>query len=522
MAECNRTLTIKEFYQVDIGPLSVDFGEVCVRSVCTQRLEMINHLSTHVWVQLQVDCPELQGSSPVSYVLSPHSQTALTLTFQSTDLGEFYRTVPYTVNQKHPGQILVQAHVVPVSLELSTHWLVLHPTSTWLARSGYRSSVTLRNHRNHPAEFTWKPVITDSGIRFSIRPATGVVDAYKELDCEVVWHSAFSSPVEGDFDLSVHEGNKRCLHCVAKVGCTTVELTAKKRVTFESVPLNMTSVRTAVLRNTGAHHAFYQVEDVCPMPGMVLSPAEGVVPRGGQTLLNVQFNPDSVIKFDTRFEIALKGMKSIELRVGGSVEPPNVEISRSRFQLFGVYLGSQRSVPFTLINHSSALARVTFDLTEYTDFSVQSTDLSAVMDPGVTVVEIQPRQTVDCSLVFCPTQVASYNFELPMSVNGMVFSRTLPFSLPPSASTFSTSCTLTSGSSKATIQPVPLSVSIATSSRYVEATVVRAPVQMSPDSLHFNIASMPKTYTKVHILAFYWQMHHVFTMLKRRGWGYMK
>ncbi|KAJ0041737.1 hypothetical protein NL108_007543, partial [Boleophthalmus pectinirostris] len=218
MAECNRTLTIQELYQVVIGPLSVDFGEVCVRSVCTQTLEMINHLSTHVWVQLEVDCPELQGSSPASYVLPPHSQAALTLTFQTSELGEFYRTVPYTMNQKHPGQILVQAQVVPVSLELSTDWLVLHPTSTLLARSGYRSSVTLRNHRNHPAEFTWKPVITDSGIRFSIRPASGfIVAAYKELDCEVVWHPAFSSPVEGDFDLSIHEGNKLRLHCVARV-----------------------------------------------------------------------------------------------------------------------------------------------------------------------------------------------------------------------------------------------------------------------------------------------------------------
>ncbi len=46
-----------------------------------------------------------------------------------------------------------------------------------------------------------------------------------------------------------------------------------------------------------------QVLDVCPLPGMVVSPPEGVVPSGGQAELKIHFNPDSVIKFDTRIEV---------------------------------------------------------------------------------------------------------------------------------------------------------------------------------------------------------------------------
>lgn len=175
-----------------------------MQSVCVQKLELINHLSVFVWVQLQVDCPELQGSSPLSHVLSPHSHNTLPLTFQSNKLGPFYRlmggsssthfhymktslqflqvqykhslfsrSVSYSVNQRHPGQILVQAQVVPLALDLSTTLLVLRPIPTLLAQSGYRSSVTLRNQRNHAAEFTWRPVVSEGGILFSIRPATG-------------------------------------------------------------------------------------------------------------------------------------------------------------------------------------------------------------------------------------------------------------------------------------------------------------------------------------------------------------
>nr|XP_046237666.1 cilia- and flagella-associated protein 47-like [Scatophagus argus] len=483
VADCNRTLTAQELFQVDIGPLLVDFGEVCVQSVCVQNLELINRLSVFIWVQLEVDCPELQGSSPLSHILSPHSHSILPLMFQSSKLGPFYRPVSYSVNRKHTGQILVQAKVVPLALELSTTLLELHPTPTMLAQSGYRSSVTLRNQRNHAAEFTWRPVVTECGILFSIRPATGTVEPYRELDCEVVWHPSFSSPPQGDFDLCVHDGNTQSLHCVAKVGSTSVQL-ADKHVIFGSVPLNMPSVRTAVLHNTGQNHAYYQVVDVCPLPGMVVGPPEGMVPSGGQALLKIDFNPDSVIKFDTRVEIALRSLKSIELRVSGSVEPPNIAISVSHFQFDGVHAGCQQAIPFTLTNRSSAAASFTFNLSEYTDFSLHLPQPSAKKELGVSVVEVQGSQTVNCSLVFSPTQAASYDFDLPLRVNGVRWPTAFTFSTPSSSS--ASSSLLTAGSRKHVIKP--LSVTMATpQSPRIQATVLCAPLEMSPRSLQFHV-----------------------------------
>lgn len=156
-----------------LGPLLVDFGEVCAQSVCTQRLEMTNGLPWFVWVQLEVDCPELRASSPLSHVLEPRSCSTLPLTFQSSSLGPFIRSLSYSVNQRHPGQVLIKARVVPLSLELSANLLLLSPVPSLAVQSGYRSSVTLRNRLNHAARFTWQPVVTDNGILFSVRPATG-------------------------------------------------------------------------------------------------------------------------------------------------------------------------------------------------------------------------------------------------------------------------------------------------------------------------------------------------------------
>ncbi|KAM9328460.1 cilia- and flagella-associated protein 47-like [Pholidichthys leucotaenia] len=496
VADCNKTLTARQLHQVVIDPLFVDFGKVCVQSVCVQKLELINHLSMYIWVQLKVDCPELQGSSPLSHVLPPRSHITLLLTFQSSNLGSFNGPVSYTVNQQHPGQILVQAQVVPMALELSTNMLVLHSTPNLLTASGYRSSVTLINNCNKAAEFTWRPLVTENGILFSVRPATGVVEPHKELDCEVVWHPSFSAPSEGDFDLCVHEGNTQRLHCVAKVGITSVQL-AEKQITFGSVPLNMLSTRSAVLHNTGQNHAFYQILDLCPLPGMTLSPSEGVVPSKGQVVLNIHFNPEYVIRFDTRIEIALRNLKSIELRVGGSVEPPNVDISVSHFQFYGVHAGSQQVIPFTLANHSPAAARVTFDLSDYEDFSLQLPQSSATeRAPGVSIVEVLGFQTVDCSLVFSPTEVVTYDFDLPLMVNGVRWPTALlpPF---PTPSCSSTSSTVAADSRRHRVKSGSHVVTMAAQqSPHIQASVLCAPLEMTPSTLQFHVEPQSDIYTK--------------------------
>ncbi|XP_029603297.1 cilia- and flagella-associated protein 47 [Salmo trutta] len=486
VADCSRTLTVQQLHQVVIGPSSIDFGEVCVASVCVRNLDLVNNLQVYVWVQLELDCcPELQRSSPLSHVLPPLSRATLPLVLESTKLGKFHKSISYTVNSHHRSHVLVQSQLVPVVLQLSQSQVVLSPSPSYLAQSGYRGTVTLVNPRNHPADFTWRPVITETGMAFSIRPATGTVEAYRELDCEVMWHPSFCSPLEGQFDLCVHQGNTAQLRCVAKLGSSSVQL-AEKHLVFGSVPLIFPSVRTAMLHNTGHNHAYFQVLDVYPLPGMVVTPTEGVVPVGGQAEVQVHLNPGAVMKFDTRVEIVLRNMKSLELRVGGSVEPPLVDINMKSFLFHGVYSGSSRGVPFSLRNRSSALARVQFDLSEHTDFTIHFPPHSAgtSQEPDVFVMDLQGQQTAQCCLVFSPKQVAAYDFNLPVMVNGvgMPPSSSLSSHAPPSSVPKSSS-----SRDQHIVTPRPLPIAMEKLSRRVQATALRAPLEMSPSSLQFDL-----------------------------------
>ncbi|XP_037829915.1 cilia- and flagella-associated protein 47-like [Kryptolebias marmoratus] len=100
----------------------------------------------------------------------------------------------------------------------------------------------------------------------------------------------------------------------------------------------------------------------------MVSPCEGVVPSRGLAPINIHFNPDCVLRFDAKIEIALRNMKSIELRVAGSVEPPNVDISVVASHDFylplminGVKWPTDSLSPFSSLSSSSTSPSLTAD-----------------------------------------------------------------------------------------------------------------------------------------------------------------
>ncbi|NXG20600.1 CFA47 protein, partial [Grallaria varia] len=215
--DCSLTLTHKQLHQIFIGPSTIDFGDVCVYSTTTKELHIINNLLVHIWVQIEIEIAELQGTSPLSQVVPPLTKTHIPIVFETITLGIFKRSFAYKINNQHIGHVLVVANAVPIELELSTRELVLNPVPGCLAETEFRATVRVYNPRNHPVGFTWKPVATERKTAFSIQPARGIVEAYSDLECEVVWHPGFNSPEEGEFILCVRKGNAVDLKCFAKV-----------------------------------------------------------------------------------------------------------------------------------------------------------------------------------------------------------------------------------------------------------------------------------------------------------------
>ncbi|NXH20534.1 CFA47 protein, partial [Bucco capensis] len=215
--DCSLTLTSRQLHQILIGPSTIDFGDVCVYSSTVRQLHIINNLLVHIWVQIEMEMDELVQTSPLSQVVPPLTRTHIPIVFETETPGMFKRSFTYTINSQHLGHVLVVAKAVPAELQLSARELLLTPLPGYLAETEFRATVSIHNPRNHPAEFTWRPVLTGRATAFSIQPAKGSVEAYGHLECEVLWQPGFSSPEAGEFNLCVRRGNTVTLKCFAKV-----------------------------------------------------------------------------------------------------------------------------------------------------------------------------------------------------------------------------------------------------------------------------------------------------------------
>ncbi|KAM6144631.1 LOW QUALITY PROTEIN: cilia- and flagella-associated protein 47 [Phoenicopterus ruber ruber] len=488
--DCSLTLTSKQLHQIHIGPSTMDFGDVCVYSTTARKLHIINNLLVHIWIQIEIEIDELQQTGPLSQVVPPLTKSHIPIVFETNTLGMFKRSFTYTINNQHLGHVLVVAKAVSVELELSAREVILNPLPGYLAETEFRTTVRVYNRRNHPAEFTWKPIITDRGTAFSIQPAKGVVEAYRDLECEVVWHPGFNSPEAGEFNLRVRKGNTIKLKCFAKLGTTKVQF-IEQRIPFSHSPVGLSTSKTAVLQNIGYNHAYFQVLDSNPLPGMMITPTEGVVPVGGHADLRICFTPNAKMSFDTRVEVAVRNSGVLVLRIGGFVEIPEISIDVELFDFGGVYVSSTKSIPFLLQNKGQACTRVEFDFSKHKDFKLNADDCSVIdccsSKPYLYSVNLKGKSALQCCLSFTPKEVAAYDFTLPVNTPRADFPLTQPS--PDSATSV--------GSVKHIVAPRPQAVTVAVPVCRVKAVVLKSPLEISSmelkfaqhsSGIHFNIA----------------------------------
>ena len=61
-----------------------------------------------------------------------------------------------------------------------------------------------------------------------------------------------------------------------------------------------------------------------------MSPTSGCVPVGGASDLQLHLHPDNAAVFDTELEVAIRGGRSLTLKVVGAAEEPTVTIDKVR------------------------------------------------------------------------------------------------------------------------------------------------------------------------------------------------
>uniref|UniRef100_A0A4W3I5M0 Uncharacterized protein n=1 Tax=Callorhinchus milii TaxID=7868 RepID=A0A4W3I5M0_CALMI len=146
-------------------------------------------------------------------------------------------------------------------------------------------------------------------------------------------------------------------------------------------------------------------------PGLTVYPVSGTIPAGGHAILKIDLTPTKVFKFDIRVKVEIRNSSTLKLRIGGSVEPPQADISVKYFKFPGVFLGATYTIPFTLLNLTGSRMITHFNLSDNKDFALKFEDSADSsndpFDPHICDVNLKAKEEIKCELLFTPTEVSN-------------------------------------------------------------------------------------------------------------------
>ncbi|OAF67563.1 hypothetical protein A3Q56_04697, partial [Intoshia linei] len=483
--DCSLVLSPIQLNKIIIEPTVIDFGEICSGSVVEKMLKIINGLKTWISFNLKIKCKELCKTSPINVIIPPLAHVSIPLVFESLNLGKFIRSVNYAINNFYSNHITIMAQLEKPRIHIEKNLIFLKNSLSNVSLNSYaKSMITLKNELNSPANFNWNPVISESGTAISIRPACGVIAPNSILKCEARFHCYYNAPLESLFNLCVKYGDSQSLKCVASIGKCNVSF-MKRRLNLGAIPLFLTTKRIIYLKNTGPCVAYYRVVETEPIKGMRIYKDEGCICVNSTCGLILEYTPTSIKKFDCLLKVNVRGCRPLSLRIGGMVEYPTVSILEPNFPFGGVYVGGEKSVPFTIINNSSTDGRILFNLKEYSDFSIQFEDISYKdgkyidKNAGIYAIDIGPTEKLKAKLTFKPTRIASYNFIASVFINNAV--APTPSNTPEAH----TPCAASRNTIDRNINPTPVIFNTITPKRKITATSLCKLIEFSENKVYF-------------------------------------
>jgi hypothetical protein len=93
-----------------------------------------------------------------------------------------------------------------------------------------------------------------------------------------------------------------------------------------------------------------QVIDPSPCPGVIINPANGLVPAGAKTSVTIEVTPIELIKFDIKVGLKVLGHNEQEIRMTGDVVEPNLNIPEPEFNFAGVPILMKATKQFHIEN----------------------------------------------------------------------------------------------------------------------------------------------------------------------------
>lgn len=436
-----------------INPSVIDFGNICVGTNNQKTIVIQSNIKKTATVLFDSDSNELRQTHPSLLSLDPKQIDELHVIFNSDAPGIFERCISYNINNKPVGRIFIKANVVQPNINFyHKHDVIDTPTSqnngtfeakkiadlnqiklTYPSMNKHKAEafITLKNTTNAPTCFKFSKIEEDNS--FFVTPEVGQMMPYSEFECRITFSPAFDSNFLNTFkcDISYQaEGEKtyvtdsKYLFVSAPNPPPVVKL-VEPRLVWGLIPFGVESKRIIALTNESNYPATYNfnnIDSILPSTFKIEKPSS-VIPANSTLLIATTFTPNEIRNFDYRIHISVgktsnrnsRVKQKYELRMVGAVQKPSIKLSHTAFSFGAAPSGATVPLNFTVQNESpNTIVIVNFETDNECNF-----EKARAFTLSKNRLELSGGELVNMTLYFKPNNVASYNFDLNYTVNGI-------------------------------------------------------------------------------------------------------
>ena len=449
IAECAKQLSPSQQLAVFMDKEKIDFGVVPVTARKTQKVSFTNNLTQHVFVQFKLDeFPEFKFTKPSSQVVPPMSVASFDIVLCSDEQKPFSKMLKYTINNAHEGGITCIGKVVPIELKLSKPGVEFDFTQSNM-QPLMKDYVTIQNPTDAIANVQWKGL----DDVFHISPTKGTIQPHEQMSCEVIYRPGTVSHSELLAVLEVKGGPDLPFSIKGSTGCPKINLSSAV-VDFDLVPLGISYTQEIVMKNTGGDPAIYflapsSTEDI------TITPSSGKLMPNDKVTFKINLKCTKTKEISQDIEVLICGQETQKFHISGHAENPHVELQFGSLDFGKIFIGNQESKQISIKNVGHIPAIVTLDLSSYEQFSleydanlntqandgkqssIQNTTTSTFNNsnfsaPDTASTTFRPRGSIykitiaaeseiTCDLLFKPSSVGDFTFELPLQIADNTF-----------------------------------------------------------------------------------------------------
>ena len=432
-------LSGEKLMKVQVGPTTLNFGRVFVRSTNSLYFQVKNELRSSIKARILTDCSELAGSATGEQIIPSNRVAGFRVELCCPVVRFFRETIRYVINECHVFQALVVAEVIPAELEVSRSTLHFRFKEDSLDRVAVerlglfnRGSIAVRYRLS-----------LESGVAFKLSEVEGSI-APGESGEVAVSYAPISTRDEDTLTVEVLDGGARTVRLSGVVNESRCELVGG------ALSLNMLAVgqrRTASLSIRNHHPKFpaiFAVEESTRPDCVEIFPRAGRVLPDSETKLDIEIFASRRLEFKNHeILISVRGSAPLKAILNLSTIVPQIEIDEAEFDFGEVTFGSKAFLPLTLRNRSAIPAELSLSLasrdpamqenleclsieykaSEPNDaFGIEQAEAADDPPPAERgrrlLFPLQPEGVYSFSLGFSPLKPADYAFELAFRFPG--------------------------------------------------------------------------------------------------------